>query len=312
MIIAVGGPEVQALARTAAIIGPSHHDTFDFIDGALPPGPFLPYIAVPVAGSDPFLLSPHYILTDPRDRLVKLVKAPREVCRAVFLDSGVAGAASETYPDAAAFDGFLAALEAWCSRKANALSDMLLEKALACYGSLWHRWRLHPAPSGGQDESGSGSTDADAAGMEDGEPSMPPGFDGGEIAAEGAFFLALGTAIAPPGPGTALAWAVSGRFPVERAIVSASLLSHTAERLAAVRPEKAARAAELVPGAGNLVERINAALDASGIPFKLRDVGLNLDRLVSAAEAGRALEFVGQSPWTASAEDVFELLKAAY
>ena len=104
----------------------------------------------------------------------------------------------------------------------------------------------------------------------------------------------------------------SGLFPVERALVSAALLSHAAERLAAVRPEKAARAAELVPGAGSLVERINAALDSSGIPFKLRDVGLNLDRLVSVAEAGRALEFVGQSPWTASAEDVFDLLRAAY
>jgi alcohol dehydrogenase len=293
LIVAVGDPLVQALARTAAAL--AGEDIYDFLDGVSgeTPQPVsgtgsggapLPYIAVPTQASDPFLLSPRYLLTDPRDRLVRLVSGPPGLCRAVFMDRSVLGPAE----GALAFDGFLAALEAWCSLRGNVLSGALLEQALSRFARLW-------APGGDPD---------------------------GDDAVQAAFLLALGAAAAPPGIGTALAWALSGRFPVERSLISAALLPPAAERLAAARPEKAARAAALIsrgreapsPGGapGDLAALLRSALEEAALPSRLRDAGLNLDRMASAAEAARNLEFAAHSPWPATSGDVLELLKAAY
>jgi alcohol dehydrogenase class IV len=349
LIIAVGSPVVQALARTAAVIGPSRESIYDFLDGNPPDGPFLPYIAVPTTGSDPFLLSPRFILTDPRDRLVKLMLAPPGICRAVFWDSRIIGASPEKYPAAAAFDGFLAALEAWCSTRTNAVAEALLEKALIRFARPWRPWLSEPAAAGGSpgNDAGSGSTgddgspgqpdtgvfDAAAFGDASSDASGDRGADGGgglenaeEDITQAACLLSLGTAAAPPGIGTALAWALSSRFPVARPLISAALLPHITARLAAARPEKAAQAAYLTgfsttastatghdaEAAEQLAARIRSALETAGVPLRLRETGLNLDRMASAVEAARDLEFVAQSPWTVTIEDAFELLKAAY
>jgi alcohol dehydrogenase class IV len=340
LIIAVGGPTVQALARTAALIGPSRTSVYDLLDGNPPPEPFLPCIAVPTSPADPFLLSPRYILTDPRDRLVKLITAPPGICRAVFWDSHIIGEAGEKYPGVAAFDGFLAALEAWCSARANAVSEALLEKALGHFASLWPAAADSAGlPSGagfgegGDSASGQSTGAGEGGGNLDDAINADSGADGdnfgeedfespGDGLTQAACLLSLGTAAAPPGIGTALAWALSGRFPVDRALLSAALLPRVAERLAAARPEKAARAAYLAgvsvagtppaQAAGQLAARIRSALESLDIPPRLRETGLNLDRMAPAIEAARNLEFVAQSPWTVTIEDAFELVKAAY
>jgi alcohol dehydrogenase len=333
LIVAVGGPLIQALARTAAACS-SGQSIYDFLDGVPPEAPFLPYIAVPSA-NDPFLLSPRYVLTDPRDRLVKLVSAPAGICRAVFWDSGIAEDLPEKNPEAAAFDGFLAALEAYCSLKGNALSEALLEKALSRFAGLW------PAVFNGEifdaadfaPDSDALSTGEEVAALEEGaeedgaspEGSAFDGFDEGAAENSGdaaaSCLLSLGCAASAPGIGTALSWALSGRFPVERSLISAALLPHIVERLAQARPEKAARAAYLAgaaesgapatEAAGQFAEKIRGALEAAGISPRLRDTGLNLDRMAPAIEAARDLEFVAHSPWTVTVEEAFEIVKAA-
>jgi alcohol dehydrogenase len=74
----------------------------------------------------------------------------------------------------------------------------------------------------------------------------------------------------------------------------------------AVEGVSTAEAANL---AVDLIRRRMGVLQA---PARLKEFDLSLDRLVSAAEAARNLEFTAFSPWTITSEDAFDILKQAY
>jgi alcohol dehydrogenase len=119
-----------------------------------------------------------------------------------------------------------------------------------------------------------------------------------------------------------LSYAISGRFPVGKSLCSAVLLPFIMERLTAARPEKMARVAALLGEAGegasvadaanSAVEGIRRQMAALKVPSRFREFNLSLDRLAAIAEAARNLEFTAFTPWTVSAEDVFEMLKQAF
>jgi alcohol dehydrogenase len=65
--------------------------------------------------------------------------------------------------------------------------------------------------------------------------------------------------------------------------------------------------------AANLaVEAVRRRMGQLSVPARLKDFSLSLDRLVTAAEAARSLEFVAFSPWTVASEDAYDLLKQAF
>jgi alcohol dehydrogenase len=297
VIIGFGGLKTQAIARTTAIIANSKLGIYDFLDGEKPqavhaPAAFIPYIAVSTTSRDPFLFSDRFILTDPRDRLVKLVTSPRDVCKAAIIDSGITEFQSEKFPAAATFDGFCIAVEAYCSGKAHFMSDALLEQALTLYAQIM---------------------DAQANNQPD---------DLAERSAHAGFLTSLGAAVSAPGIGTALAYALSSRFTVEKPSCATVLLPYILDRLVTVRPEKMARAAALidetvtgVPVAESALkapEVIRRRMEQLQVPARLSEFNLSLDRLVPVAEAARNLEFVAHSPWTVAVEDAYELLKQAF
>jgi alcohol dehydrogenase len=268
---------------------------YDFLDGGTPQAAHasavIPYIAVPTTSRDPFLFSGQFILTDPRDRLVKLVSSPRGVCIAAIIDSGITEPQSGI--PAAAFDGFCIAVEAYCSNKAHFMSDALLEQALTLYAQL-------------MDAQTSSSQPEDLA----------------ERSAHAGFLASLGAAVSAPGIGTALAYALSSRFTVEKPACSTVLLPYILDRFVSVRPEKMARVAALIDetvtgvpaaeSAQKAPETIRRRMEQLQAPSHLGDFGLSLDRLVPVAEAARNLEFVAHSPWTVAVEDAYELLKQAF
>jgi alcohol dehydrogenase len=283
-LIGFGGANTQALTRLAAMITRSETDVFDLLDGKQAGTDFIPYIAIPTAMDDPFLFSNSFPAIDHRDRSIKMVKAPRGLCAAVIID-GVSASAS------AALEGLCFALEAYCSKRANFCADPLLEQAIALYATI-----SDPA--------------LDAS----------PALDAAETAARAGLLMALGCALSSPGIGTALAYGLSGRFPVEKTLCSAILLPHVLEKLIAIRPERIARAAALM-GEGqtgvSVGESASLALDAvrhrmEGLPARLKDLNVPPDRLIPVLESARNLEFVAFSPWTVTAEEVLSLLNSAY
>jgi alcohol dehydrogenase len=301
VVIGFGGLKTQAAARAAAIIARSKLSAFEFLDGVRPPENHIPYIAVPTVVRDPFLFSSGFLLVDPRDHLVKPVKSPPGLCRALVLDGNLPEPLPEKFARTAAFDGFCTAVEAYCSNRASALSSALLEQAIVLYSRMMG--------DGGAGQSGGAA-----------EQELSPGSAAEKVNA--GLLLALGCAVSSPGIGTALAYALDGRFPVCKPCCSAILLPGILEKFIAARPERLARTAFLMgeapagdpvsEAAGKTLEAVRRRLETLEAPLRLRDYNLVLDRLVPIAETARNLEFVSFSPWTVSIEDAYELLKQAF
>jgi alcohol dehydrogenase len=291
-IIGFGGLKTQSIARITAILVKSRVSVFELMDGVDPKNEFIPYVAIPTTGRDPFLFSRYFIAVDPRDRSVKLVKSPHGLCVAAIVDGGLSESLSGKFASTTAFDGFCVAVEAYCSTKASFLSDALLEQAILLYTQMMDSYADNNA------------------------------FDVVGGATNAGLLTALGSAVSSPGIGTALAFALNGRFPVAKSWCSTILLPYILERLVAARPEKLAKIAALMgePTVGAPVsESANMAVDSIRrrmgilkVPARFKDYNLSLDKLVPTAEAARNLEFVAFSPWTVSAEDAYDLLKQAF
>jgi alcohol dehydrogenase len=290
-IVGLGGLKTQSIARIAAMIVKNRMNIFDLLDGSKV-REFIPYIAVPTTGRDPFLFSRYFIAIDPRDRSAKLVNSPQGLCAAAIIDGGLSESMSGKFASTTAFDGFCVAVEAYCSVKASFLSDALLEQAIVLYTQMMDSYIDNKL------------------------------FDMVGGATNAGLLMALGCMVSSPGIGTALAFALNGRFPVAKSWCSTILLPYILEKLVAARPEKLAKIAGLmgepvmgVPvgeSANMTVDAIRRRMGILKVPARLKDYNLSLDRLVPTAEAARNLEFVAFSPWTVSVEDAYDLLKQAF
>jgi alcohol dehydrogenase len=290
-IIGLGGLKTLSIARLAAMIVKNRINIFELLDGSKI-NEFIPYIAIPTTGRDPFLFSRYFIAVDPRDRSAKLVNSPQGLCAAAIIDGGLSDSLSGKFASTTAFDGFCVAVEAYCSTKASFLSDALLEQAIVLYTQMMDSYidnRLFDMVGG-----------ATNAGL----------------------LMALGCMVSSPGIATALAFALNGRFPVAKSWCSTILLPYILEKLVAARPEKLAKIATLIgeptmgapvgESANMTVDAIRRRMGILQVPARFKDFNLSLDRLVPTAEAARNLEFVASSPWTVSVEDAYDLLKQAF
>ncbi|MDR0324333.1 MAG: iron-containing alcohol dehydrogenase [Treponema sp.] len=284
-LIGVGSQKTQIISRMAAITAPSKISAFELLDGRIH-DKFLPLIAIPVEGLDAFSLTEYFIAVDPRNRLIKSVQSPSNLYAAVIIDSSLFGFLSGSTAFNYVFDGFFSAAEAYCSAKANFLSDILLEKALNFYAKML--------------KNGGSGINADNF-------------------AQASFLTALGSSASSPGIGAALPYAISARFPVQKQLCSAVLFPHIIEKLVNARPEKIARVAAFLGIAGkgasvaetanSAAESIRRSMASLGIKPDLKEFSIQLDRLTAAVETARSMEFVANSPWTVSQEDVFEIMK---
>jgi alcohol dehydrogenase len=285
-IVGFGGVKAQIIARMAAIIAPTRSSSFELLDNRKITNKFLPLISIPTTGMDPFLFSEYFLVTDPRDRLIKSVPSPHKLLTSVILDSNLFKFLSGSNSAAYLFEGFLMASEAYCSNKANFFSDILLERALNLYARLI--------------KNGSRGINAD-------------------IFAQTTFLTSLGSSVSSPGAGAALALAISARYPTVRNVCAAALLPVITQRLVSARPEKMARVASFLGSAGkptsvaeaanSAVDNIRRSMETLNVQTSLKNFNISLDKLIAAVETARKLEFIENSPWTVSEEDVFNILK---
>ena len=310
MIIGFGSSKTQYIAKLVSILAVSRFSLFDLLDGKVEERSFLPYAAIPTTGGDPFLFTDQVIAIDPRDRNAKLVKCPRGLCTAVILDSGLSESLSGQFAPTIALDGLCLSMEAYCSMKSSFLSDALLEQAIALYSSMLHSY------SGTHTERRGITSERTSLTLLNQISDFPV------ASVNAGFLLSLGVSASAPGLGTALAYAINGKFPVAKSWCATVLMPYIMEKLVAARPEKMAKVAaimgEVIEGAP-MAEAANMAVDLIrrkmgqlSVPARLKDFKLSLDRLVPTAESARNLEFVAFSPWTVTAEDAYDLLKQAF
>jgi len=284
-IIAIGGPKTQILSRMAAIMAPQKMTATELLDGRKCQNKFLPLISIPITSIDTFAFTHYFLAADPRDRFVKSIESPQKLYAAVIVDENLFCSFFGDSELVHVLEGFCTAVEAYCSTRANFLSDALLEKALLFFGKLL--------------QGGSDGINAEAY-------------------AHACFLASLGMSVSSPGIGSALSFAISARYPDVRHICAAALFNDIAERLISVRPEKMARIGEFL-GSGDFssvaeaaysaMETFNFYMDNLHVRPNLKEFSIPLDRMIASAEAVRGLEFVSHSPWTVSEEDVFSIMK---
>ena len=292
MIVGFGSFRTQAVARLAAILAGSSRRLFDLLDGEREETNFLPYVAIETFGGDPFFLADSLIVVDPRDRFAKAIKCPKRLCKLAIMDSSLSEPITGSFTPPAIFEGLCSSLEAYCSTKSSFLSDAILEQAIALYAKTIHSFADNSL------------------------------IDFPSACLHASLLMSIGISVSAPGIGTALSYAINGRFPVAKSWCATVLLPYVMEKLIAARPEKMARAAFLMGEATEGVSTSNAAnmtvdlvrrqMGQLSTPSRLKDFNLMLDRLVSIAEAARNLDFVAFSPWTVSSEDAYDLLKQAF
>ncbi|MDR0444249.1 MAG: iron-containing alcohol dehydrogenase [Treponema sp.] len=284
-VLGFGGPKTQTIARMTAIMAPMRVSSFELLDGRKFKNKFLPFIAIPTAGIDTFLFSDFFAVVDPRDRLVRTIASPEKLCAALIVDSNLSFSLSGNAAAVFIFEGLCNTIEAYCSTRTNFFSDALLERALFFFIKMLK----------------GGSENIDA-----------------ENIAQADFLSSMGLALSSPGIGAALPLAINARSPIPKQNAAAALLPFLTEKLAAARPEKIARVASffgntkgasVAESANSSVDAVRRCMDSLGVKPSLKEFNVSLDRLMAAAESARCLEFVSNSPWIVSQEDLFSILK---
>jgi alcohol dehydrogenase len=281
-VLGFGGIKTLTVARLAAVMAPLRASIFELLEGRKIQSKFLPFIAIPTSGIDIFTFTNFIVLIDPRDRLIKQVTTPDKQCAAVIIDGNIANYSSKS---AFIFDGFCTSMEAYCSTKSNFLSDSLLERSITMYVKM----------------------------IKTGAAAITP-----EAMAQAEFLASLGAALSSPGFSAALALSVTARYPVSKQQCTAILLPAIAQKLITARPEKMARIASFLgiakdasvaDSAKSTVDTLRRFLDLHKIPQNLKEFNISLDKIMASSESARNLEFIANSPWIISTEDVFEMLK---
>jgi len=287
-IIGFGGFKTQIISRMAAIMAPMKITAFELLDGRDCQGKFFPMIAIPTEGTDAFTVSDFFLAVDPRNKLIKSVLSPNNLYASIIIDSNLITILSNIIAPVYIIESLFSAVEAYCSSRANFLSDTLLEKSATFYAKLLKK--------------GSGAINA-------------------ETFAQAGLLLSIGSSVSSPGIGAALSTAISARCGIPKPLCSAALFPVIAERLVSARPEKMARVASML-GAGKAasaaeaantaVETIRNSMTALNVQPDLKEYHIPLDRLAAPVDAARKLEMTVNSPWTVSEEEVFKILKQIF
>lgn len=293
LVIGLGGERTLAIAKSCAMMAQAGNDVDSVLDGALPDGPALPYIAIPTAIRDPFLLQDLTILSDSRDRTARLVKAQPFITKAVIMDPNLTLDISAKMSALLCMDLVMITTEAYVSTKSSFFSDTVAENAF--------RYLFQAIDS---------------------FIKSPDDPQGRVLAMHGSFLSSLAAATSSIGIGSAINYSVNARFGVPKASLGAILLPYILEESSKARVEKIAKIAsfsgEIIEGVSprdaalQAAEAIRQRLGSLKVPTRLKDFDLDLDRLVEIASIARGLEMINYLPAVMSIEDIFDLIKQAF
>ncbi|MDR1747502.1 MAG: iron-containing alcohol dehydrogenase, partial [Spirochaetaceae bacterium] len=179
------------------------------------------------------------------------------------------------------------------STRANFFSDTLAEKAV----QLFH----HTVDGGG------GLAAAGAAELMEAQTGLMSCFAAGASSS---------------GIVTSIALAINARYKLSRALVSTILLPYMLEDSVRSRTERLGTLSRIMGLAGEstaaaeaaeiLIADIRNRIAVTGLPARLKELGLSIEQLAPVAEDAGALETMSYLPHSMTSDDIFNLLKQAY
>jgi alcohol dehydrogenase class IV len=293
VIVGLGGIRTLSVAKAVAMASPGETPMDDYLSGVQPKADPLPFIAMPTTCRDPFLLTSEYLMTDSRDRTVRIGRAQPGITRAVIFDPKLSATLPPKFTATTLMDTLLAAVEGYLCSRANFISDTFFLRAFELIGKTVDSLRDAP-------EDLRVRVNAAMAGL----------------------LTAMGLTLSRTGVGSALAYAINGRFMVPKSWVAAIMLPRVLEFYIGVAAEKLTvlaghlgeQVVESTPveGANRAVEAVRRILGSLGLPTRLRDFDLNLDDMVEVAGTARSFDLMNYLPRSVSTEDLYELLKLAF
>lgn len=293
LIIALGGLKTLMIGRAAAALALGELDVDSALDGAEVKGDRVPLVEIPTSLRHPFLTQDCVLLSDGRDRRIRLARIPGSAPAIALVDPGLSASLSPKLAASCVIDSLLGTVEAYVSAKSSFMSDLLLEKAAVSLSLALNGLIARPDDPAARAEGWKGS-----------------------------FLSSLGQGMSAPGLGCALALAINARWPVPKAALAAILLPYSMELASKSRLEKVAALATLFgedvsdsspqEAAAKSVEWLRTRLGLLKVPSRLKDFDLVLDRLVESARDARELDFMNYLPRAASVDDVFDFVKTAF
>ncbi len=293
IVVGLGGIRALSTAKCIAMTTPESSSFDDYLSGKDPQGTPLTYLEVPTTCRNPFMMVDRYIMVDARNRKAQIGRTQRGLTKFVLIDPKLSLTLPAKYTATTMLDTLMSSMEGFLSTRANFFSDSLFTTAIAIIGKSVRvavedlegaRFRL----------------DASRAG----------------------FLSGMGLTMSEFGVGTALAYAINARFMVPKSWVATILIPHVLEFNAKGSPEKLVALGQLmgeipeelptVEAASRTIESIRDLIASLGLPNRLRDFDLNLDGMLEAVETAHSFDMINYLPRTASIEDMYDIVKAAF
>ena len=297
-VIGVGGGKVMQTARAVSALFNEEKQVYDILDGTPLGAQPLPLICLLSTIRDPFVFTDRVPLLDSRSRQLVLLRVPNALCKLVMFDPNLTTSLTEKQTFSMSIETLCLAVESYISQKAGFFSDMLAEKAIDLMGLAL-----------------------------DGTQSLTVTTPAEVLLAEGGCMASLASACSSLGVAALLAATINARYGISRSLVTAILFPYIIEDAAKYKTDRLALAARILKldtdvdpeeemtdakRASLLAENIRQRLAGANLPARLKDLGLSIEQLALAAEDAGQLEFVNTLPRSMNADDLFELIKAAY
>jgi alcohol dehydrogenase class IV len=129
-IVGIGGGSPLDIAKVAAVLGTDNDDLNAYFGVDLVPGKWLPTILVPTTAGTGSEVTPIAILSDNTDKLKKGVVSPYLFPEVALLDPELTIGLPASVTAASGMDALIHAVEAYTSKNATPLSNMMAREAM--------------------------------------------------------------------------------------------------------------------------------------------------------------------------------------
>ncbi len=292
-IIAIGGGKAINAARAVCTLYNDSHEIYDYIDGAQPTCAPLPLICVPTTVRDAFVFTDRIPVIDARSSQIKLLKTQNGLCRLVVFDPQLTATLTENQTASMSIETLCIAVEAYLSQKSTFFSDMMIEKAVELLGYAM-----------------------------DGSPSLTITTPQEILLSQGGCMASLGSAASSIGGASLISLAVNARYNISRSLTTSILFPHIIEDAAKYKSDRLAKLSKILKACPQdaensvavtaLAEYVRQHIAKANLPARLKDLSVSIEQLSLVAEDAGSLDLMNSLARSMTADDLFDLIKAAY
>ncbi len=290
IVIGLGGIRTLSIAKCVSALVSGDRLVDDLIDGYPVTSPRIAYIEIPTTCRNPFMLNSQLLLLDSRNRRNRLLDIPDLIPNAVVIDPSLTSTLSEKYILATLLDTFLYALEGYLSVRNNFISESQFLKSLALIDSALKLF---------------------------GDPEYANEFQ--EKASQAGLSAAMGLSTSRLGAGAGIAFAISGKFGVPKALMASMMIPAVLEFGVTAVPDKLARIATILGADTRGLKPAEAAFRALQLmrerlwehigELRIHNLSVQKDEMADIAEFVHDYPMIKHTPGALSIQDIQGMLR---